>query len=258
MNQKSILTVGRQNNMSGKGGFLAIEAKKEIRKARSKDRAKINAWFFRTGKGDYGEGDKFIGVSVPFLRKTAIKFSDMTFVQTYKLLKSPYHEDRALALLILVRQFEKGDKLKQKEIYNFYISSTSRINNWDLVDLSAYKIVGRYIFDRDKRELFRLARSKSVWERRIAMVSTFFFIKKKQSDIALRLAEMLLKDSHHLIHKAVGWMLREVGKNCSNQALRYFLDKHCEKMPRVTLRYALEKFPKSERLKYLGRKKGGI
>jgi 3-methyladenine DNA glycosylase AlkD len=206
--------------------------------------------FFKCGKGEYGEGDFFLGVMVPDQRKVAKRFSDIDFGEIQKLLKNKHHEVRLSALLILMEKYECGEN--KKEIYKFYLKNTRHINNWDLVDLSAPKIVGEFLLDK-KRErgiLYKFSRSKNIWERRIAMLATYAFIRKNQFKDTLKIAEILLNDKHDLIHKAVGWMLREVG-NRDREAEENFLRVFRKTMPRTMLRYAIEKFPEKKREYYL-------
>ena len=210
--------------------------------------------FFKTGPGEYGEGDRFHGVIVPKIRSVVKGHRNAPLGEVWKLLHSAYHEERLTALLILVEQFRRGDSAKKQEIHELYLASTSYINNWDLVDLTAPHIVGGYLAGNATDLLTRLALSECLWERRIAMLSTSYFIYRGDSSEALRIAELLLHDSHDLIHKAVGWMLREVGKRCSMEIERRFLDKHAATMPRTMLRYAIEHFPEKPRLHYLGRR----
>ncbi|MDP2720592.1 MAG: DNA alkylation repair protein [bacterium] len=231
--------------------------KADLRKAANSEKAKNLSRFFKTGPGQYGEGDVFIGVKVPESRAVAKKYKDLPFEEIAALLHSSIHEERLIALLILIEQFQsasqQGDERIREKIYHFYLENTQYINNWDLIDLSAAKIVGPYLEDKPKDILRKLATSKSIWERRIAILSTFHFIKQEDPKYSLEIAEMLLKDNHDLIHKAVGWMLREVGKNCSEKILTDFLDKHAVTMPRTMLHYAIEKFPEEKRQKYLTR-----
>jgi len=208
--------------------------------------------FFKTAKGQYGEGDIFLGIRVPVLRKQVPKFRAMSLDECLSVLKSKYHEERLFALLLLVDKFKRGTALEQKQIYDAYLAHTDFVNNWDLVDSSAHLIVGEYLSERDKRPLQRLAQSKSLWERRIAIIATFCFIRNGQFDDAFEVAEILLKDEHDLIHKAVGWMLREIGNRDKRSEVK-FLQKHYQTMPRTMLRYAIEKFPEPERCRYLGR-----
>ncbi|OGE79223.1 MAG: DNA alkylation repair protein [Candidatus Doudnabacteria bacterium RIFCSPHIGHO2_01_FULL_46_14] len=223
---------------------------KEIRKLSNPKRARISLGFFKTGKGHYGEGDLFLGLKVPECRNIAKKHISAGFTAIGKLLKSKFHEERLIALLILTYQFEKADQKGQKEIFNFFLANTKYVNNWDLVDLSSYKIVGQYLLDKNRRLLYKLANSKNLWERRIAIVSTYQFIRNHQFVDTLKISGLLLKDKHDLIHKAVGWMLREVGKR-SQHILQKFLSKNANSMPRTALRYAIERFPEKQRLKYL-------
>ena len=206
--------------------------------------------YFKTGPGQYGAGDLFRGIRVPVLRKLSLAGQSMSLAQTELLLQGSYHEDRLLALLILVRKFAKADEAGKAFIYRMYLESTRFINNWDLVDLSAEHIVGAYLNDKDQATLDRLARAQSIWERRIAVLATFHFIKKGSFDATLRIAGILLADKEDLIHKAVGWMLREVGKRDQRRE-EAFLRAHHHVMPRTMLRYAIEKFPEEKRLSYL-------
>ncbi|HLC32006.1 MAG TPA: DNA alkylation repair protein [Candidatus Nanoarchaeia archaeon] len=223
--------------------------KTALKKAATPQRAKVSQRFFKTGKGQYGEGDVFIGITVPEMRKIAHTFKSLSLPEIKQLLESPIHEERFIALEILVYQFDH-QKERQKEIYQFYLKNTNRINNWDLVDTSAEYIVGAYLKDKDTSILTKLANSSSIWERRIAIVSTFNFIKNNQFQETLKIATLLLKDNHDLIHKAVGWMLREIGKRDQN-TLKTFLKQHHNTMPRTMLRYAIERFPKDEREQYM-------
>jgi 3-methyladenine DNA glycosylase AlkD len=240
------------------------DLKREIRKQADPQRAKSSLWFFKTGKGEYGEGDKFLGLTVPAQRKIAVQFSaDLCLSELQKLLKSKFHEERLIALFILVLKFEEASSFAnppageagatedQVKIYDFYLENTKYINNWDLVDSSAHKIVGAYLENKDRKILYKLARSKDLWERRIATISTFHFIGEKQYEDSLAIAEILLHDKHDLIHKAVGWMLREIGKNCGEKIEEKFLRKHYKTMPRTMLRYAIERFPEKKRKFYL-------
>ncbi|MEW8624182.1 MAG: DNA alkylation repair protein [Candidatus Thiodiazotropha sp.] len=206
--------------------------------------------FFKTGKGEYGEGDRFLGIRVPTLRQQARDFQQMSLTQVLRCLKSAYHEERLCALLILVRKFESGDEKLRERIFRHYLDNTRYINNWDLVDSSAYQIVGAYLLTRERAILYQLAKSDSLWERRIAMIATYQFIKNQQFDDALAVAELLLLDEQDIIHKAVGWMIREVGNRDRNRAQR-FLNPYYQAMPRTMLRYAIEKFPEPLRQGYL-------
>jgi 3-methyladenine DNA glycosylase AlkD len=206
--------------------------------------------YFKTGPGGYGEGDIFIGVKVPKVRKLVKEVwrEDESVVR--QLLASAVHEDRFLALMMLVRQFEKGSDADRARIFHLYLSSTDRINNWDLVDLSAPGIVGGYLVDKSRRPLYRLAESKSLWERRIAILATFAFIRTGDFADALAIGDRLLPDREDLIHKAVGWMLREIGKR-DVTVLEAFLKPRLSRMPRTMLRYAIERFPEAKRQWYL-------
>lgn len=206
--------------------------------------------FFKTAEGEYGFGDKFLGIRVPILRKASKKFKNTPLNVVEKLLKSEYHEVRLFSLYLLVLRFSKGDLAEQAEIYNLYLGNTKYVNNWDLVDSSAHYIVGPYLEDKDRTILFELAKSTSLWERRIAIMSTFHFIKIKEFDGALQISEILLNDEEDLIHKATGWMLREIG-NRDKAVEVAFLKSRYKIMPRTMLRYAIEKFGKEERQKYL-------
>ena len=221
-----------------------------IRKLGNQKDAGILQWFFKTGPGEYGEGDVFVGVRVPVLRKLVKEFEAADESTIHDLLESAVHEDRALALFILVRQFEKENEVDRARIYRFYLNHARRINNWDLVDLSAPQVVGGYLANRSRRPLYRLVRSKSLWERRIAILATFTFIRQGDFADTLALADRLLGDREDLIHKAVGWMLREVGKR-DLAVLENFLKLRCKTMPRTMLRYAIEKFPEPKRQAYL-------
>ncbi len=223
----------------------------EILQLTDPEKAKILQRFFKTGPGQYGEGDAFAGITVPVIRKLVRKYRDIPLGDTVKLLQSPVHEERLLALFILVEKCRRGDDATRKRIYNLYRKNTRFINNWDLVDLSAEHIVGAYLDGTDRAPLYLLARSKSLWERRMAILATFHDIKRGIPDHTLALADVLLEDRHDLIHKAVGWMLREVGKRCSPDTLREFLRTRYRSMPRTMLRYAIERFPADERAAYL-------
>ena len=230
---------------------------RDIRRASSRARAKISQSFFKTGPGQYGEGDRFLGTTVPDLRKLSAKYQDLSRKDTASLLQSRWHEERLLALLILVRQYGRADESNRNAIYRLYLANTRYINNWDLVDLSADRIVGAHLFDGDRTPLRKLALSRSLWERRIAILATFHYIKQGDYEDALTVAELLLRDEHDLIHKAVGWMLREIGKR--NQAVEErFLRTHAAKMPRTMLRYAIERFPDGLRRRYLNARGGRL
>lgn len=224
--------------------------KDRLQELASPETAEILQKFFKTGPGEYGEGDIFIGVRVPDLRKLAKEFQDIAISEIRAFLASSIHEERFLALLILVRNYGRGDDIEKKKIYDLYLENTSYINSWDLVDGSAHHIVGAFLMDKNKAPLYRLAKSENLWERRIAMVSTFYFIKHDQFQETLGIAKILLTDPEDLIHKAVGWMLREIGKR-DMAAEETFLKKHAMNMPRTMLRYAIEKFPETKRQNYL-------
>lgn len=206
--------------------------------------------FFKTGKGEYGEGDNFLGIRVPVLRAQAKKHRAISLEQVEKLLHSRFHEERLCALLLLVLKFEKAGSVEKTTIYKLYMQNTQFINNWDLVDSSAHYIIGAYLENRSRQPLYKLAKSKSLWERRIAIMSTFHFIRNNQFDDTLKISRQLLNDNEDLIHKAVGWMLREVG-NRAVTIEKEFLKAHYKAMPRTMLRYAIEKFPERERKKFL-------
>lgn len=215
-----------------------------------KKKALILKRFFKTGKGQYGEGDKFRGIKVPEIRKLSKKYKDISFSDTKNLLHSKYHEDRLLALFILVLKYQKGDEAIKEKIYKLYLANLKYVNNWDLVDLSAEHIIGATLANKDKKLLTKMAKSKVLWERRIAILSTFNFIKKEEYDQTLQIAEILLRDEEDLIHKAVGWMLREIGKR-NIKIEEKFLKKYYKIMPRTMLRYAIEKFSEPRRQEYL-------
>ena len=226
--------------------------RKEIGKLKNPAKAKMLARFFKTGKGEYGEGDKFLGIMVPLQRELVKKYwQKMEISEILKLLQSPYHEERLIALLLLVKKFEAGNEKEKAEIFKVYLQNTKSINNWDLVDLTAPRIVGVYLEKKERKILYQLAHSKDLWEKRIAVLATFRFIKNKDAKEALKISEILLRDEHDLIHKAVGWMLREVGKRCGEEVEEKFLQKYSKTMPRTMLRYAIEKFPEKKRKKYL-------
>jgi 3-methyladenine DNA glycosylase AlkD len=225
----------------------------EIKKKEDKDKAKILARFFKTGKGEYGEGDVFFGIKVPEQRIIARQFKDLPMDEVRSLLLSEVHEHRMISLFILIEKHKKADEKEKKRIFDFYLKNAKKINNWDLVDLTAPQIVGDFLLGKDRDILYSLAVSKSLWERRIAIISTFSFIRAGEYDDTLKIAKILLKDEHDLIHKAVGWMLREVGKR-SKKLETVFLEKYGVQMPRTMLRYAIEKFPEEERVYFLTKK----
>jgi 3-methyladenine DNA glycosylase AlkD len=224
--------------------------KEALRKLGDPNIAEHSQRFFKTGKGEYGEGDKFLGIRVPVIRQQVKTFKELSLEDTIRVLQSDYHEERLFALLMLVHKFQRGDEQLQKKIYQVYLDNTERINNWDLVDSSAHLIVGAYLENRSREKLYQLAKSKDLWRRRIAIMATFCFIKKNDFEDALAISTLLLSDEHDLIHKAVGWMVREVG-NRDVAMERAFLKSRYKAMPRTMLRYAIEKFPESERKRYL-------
>ena len=206
--------------------------------------------FFKTGKGEYGEGDIFLGIRVPLLRRLVKKYRGISITEVHKLLHSKFHEERLLAVLMLVQLFKSADESVQKQVYDLYLENTEFINNWDIVDISASNIVGAHLYEKDKAPLYDLVQSKNLWERRISIISTFYFIRQNEFDDTLKLAKILLNDKEDLIHKAVGWMLREVGKR-EIEFEEEFLQEHYNIMPRTMLRYAIEKFPETSRKMYL-------
>ncbi len=230
--------------------MTSAQIQKRLRSFARSEKAALLQRFFKTGPGQYGEGDKFLGVMVPQARRVVQEFHDAPLAEVVKLLSSPWHEDRLCALLLLVDQFERGDDPLRKKIYTLYLKNTRHINNWDLVDLSAPKIVGPYLEGRSRTLLYRFVRSKNLWERRIAILATFPYIRRCDFTEALSLSEKLLADEEDLMHKAVGWMLREVGKK-DVSVLEGFLRKHYQRIPRTTLRYAIERFPEAKRKRYL-------
>ncbi len=230
--------------------ITAKNIQKELETYSTPEKKEYLPYFFKTGKGQYGEGDKFLGVVVPDTRKIAKKYKSISFDEIVKLLDSEYHECRLCALLILVERFKKAKEDERKEIYDFYLSKTARINNWDLVDLSAKDIVGEYLADKDRSVLYRLAESPLLWDQRIAVIATYAFIRRNDHKDILALSEKLLDHKHDLMHKAMGWMLRETGKK-DMKALTGFLDKYHKVMPRTMLRYSIEKLSAEERAHYM-------
>ena len=226
------------------------ELRNTIGENTDKNHAETMQWFFKTGKGEYGEGDKFLGLRVPLQRKTAKKFSGIKLSDLKQLLHSNIHEHRLISLLILVDKYHNADEKGREQTYKFYIQYRQHINNWDLVDLSAPKIVGEHLLHRNKELLYKYARSNKLWEKRIAILSTYTIIKNNNLTTTLELSDILLFDEQDLIHKAVGWMLREVGK-MDMAVLEKFLKPQYNKMPRTMLRYAIEKFPEQKRKKFL-------
>ena len=230
--------------------MTAQDIQKRLKKLGNKERAAISQRFFKTGPGEYGEGDVFIGIRVPVLRALVKEYTDLSVAQILILLRSHIHEERLLALLLLVDSFSQGDEAARTSIFELYLKHTEFINNWDLVDSSAAQIVGAYLMDKSKAVLYRLAESANLWERRIAIMSTFHFVKHHEFSETLKIAKILLFDRQDLIHKATGWMLREIGKRHLKTEER-FLKVHYKKMPRTMLRYAIEKFPEQKRQRYL-------
>ncbi|MCK9614908.1 MAG: DNA alkylation repair protein [Candidatus Omnitrophica bacterium] len=224
--------------------------KEELRKNSNKEKARILQGFFKTAPGEYGYGDVFIGVCVPHIRKIAKKYKEISLNSIRKLLTSRIHEERLIALIILVLKFDEADTADRKKIYELYLKNTEYINNWDLVDLTAPNIVGKFLANADKKILYNLAKSKSLWERRISIVSTFNFIRNNSFSDTIKIARLLLADKEDLIHKACGWMLREVAKR-DKTLVDDFLSEHHKDMPRVMLRYTIERFPEKERKDYL-------
>jgi len=227
--------------------------KKSLKEEENPEQARNLQRFFKTGKGEYGEGDVFIGLKVPVQRKIARENLDLSFKDLKTLIKSKIHEERLIALMILVLRFPKSNEEEKKKIFNFYIANKSNINNWDLVDLSAPNIVGVFLLDKDKGLLYKLAKSKNLWDKRISVLSTFRFIKENSFKVSLDISKILLNDKHDLIHKAVGWMLREIGKR-DLKVEEKFLKENYKQMPRTMLRYAIEKFPEAKRQSYLAGK----
>jgi len=229
---------------------MLAEIKKDLSQLSNREKAKQLSGFFKTGKGQYGEGDIFLGIPVPEQRKVAKRYIDLPLNNLQELLSSKIHEHRLTALLILISRYGKADNSSKGEIFGFYLKNTENINNWDLVDLSAPKIVGDYLFNKDTSILFKLAKSDNLWERRIAILSTFKFIRNNDFEDALSISKLLLHDEHDLIHKAVGWALREIGKR-DRETEERFLSKYCMEMPRTMLRYAIERFDENKRKLYL-------
>ncbi len=243
---------GRHFQLTGQAmsSTTAAKIRKQLRELADPTIAEHSQRFFKTGPGEYGEGDKFIGIRVPVLRRIAKQHREIPLSDAAKLLQSQVHEERLLALLILVLKYDKGDKSARQEVFDLYCRNLKFVNNWDLVDSSAHLIVGPQLEHRSRRKLHRWAKSKNLWQRRIAIMSTFAYIKQGEFEESLTIAETLLQDEEDLIHKAVGWMLREIG-NRDRGAEEAFLKKHYQTMPRTMLRYAIEKFPETKRKRYL-------
>jgi 3-methyladenine DNA glycosylase AlkD len=221
-----------------------------VRRLADPARAKVLQGFFKTGPGEYADGDRFIGLTVPVIRGLVGEFKEAPAPVMRRLIASPIHEERLLGLLLLVNRYRRGDPKVRGRAYRLYVRSFPHINNWDLVDVTAEHVVGAHLFERDSSPLRAWARSKNLWVRRIAIVSTFHFIRRGRFRETLEVARILLRDPHDLIHKAVGWMLREVGKR-DLAVLERFLKPHHRTMPRTMLRYAIERFPERKRLAYL-------
>lgn len=223
----------------------------DLESLKNPNRVKDFSWFFKTGPGQYGEGDKFLGIMTQPLRTVVDKYwQGLDFNDIEKLFNNPFHECRNVAVSTLCRQFAKASPESQKQIFDFYLAHTKRINNWDLVDISASRIVGEYLLNKDRKILYQLAKSNLLWDRRISIIATFAFIKNNDFQDTLKISQLLLNDKEDLMHKAVGWALREVGKKDLN-TLTKFLDEFTPNLPRTTLRYAIEKFPESQRQYYL-------
>ena len=232
---------------------MSGDIRTRLRRRANADRVATLQRFFKTGPGEYAEGDVFIGDTVPDLRAVCRESRDAGIPVILELLASPVHEERLLALMLMVEAFKRGTDPTRRELYRLYLANTRFINNWDLVDSSAAQIVGAWLFTRSRAPLRRLARSRSLWERRIAIIATHFFIRRDEVDETFRIADLLLTDDHDLIHKAAGWMLREAGKR-NPAAERDFLSTRYGRMPRTMLRYAIERFPEAERRRYLAGK----
>lgn len=236
--------------MTASTASTASTIEKELRALGTVEREQVSRRFFKTGPGEYGEGDEFIGVRVPQLRALGKKFRAIPVDQAVKLLQSRYHESRLVALILLVYRYERGSAELKQEIFDAYLANTSKVNSWDLVDSSAPQIVGAHLFYGSRAILTKLAKSPMLWERRIAIIATLQFIRNGDFADTLRIAELLLKDREDLIHKAVGWMIREVA-NGDQPAAEAFLQQHYREMPRTMLRYAIEKFTPDRRRMYM-------
>jgi 3-methyladenine DNA glycosylase AlkD len=233
--------------------MTAAQVKAELAKHGNADDAVFLQRFFKTGPGQYGEGDQFIGVRVPAMRRISKEFKDLPLTEVQKLLDSPIHEHRLAAVVILSYKYPKTSEDDKRAIYDLYIKNVyeGRINNWDIVDVTAPHIIGAHLEKRPRDELYKLARSNDIWQKRVAIISTFRFIKKGDPSTSLDMAEILLHDKHDLIHKAVGWVLREVGKSVDEKLLTDFLDRHAHDMPRMALRYSLEKLTPEQKTHYM-------
>jgi 3-methyladenine DNA glycosylase AlkD len=230
--------------------MTAKDVQIKLRKLEDREKGRFLQKFFKTGPGEYGEGDHFLGIRVPEVRKLAKRCQGLPLREVLQLLRSRFHEERLLALLILAGAYPRADESAKNTIYELYLRNLKSINNWDLVDVSAPSIVGAYLFDKSKQPLYRLAKSKNLWERRISVMATFTFIRQNRFSETLKISKMLLADKEGLIHKAVGWMLREVG-NRDLPAEENFLKENYRRMPRTMLRYAIERFPEKKRKAYL-------
>ena len=228
------------------------ELRRRLRALADPEAAEVSQRYFKTGPGQYGEGDKFLGIRVGPLRGLVKECDQLPIRDVVKLLQSEWHEERVVGVLILVRRYGRGDEQQRDEIYDLYLASTDRINNWDLVDASAPHIVGAHLRQRDRAPLYALAKSQSLWKRRIAMIATQHYIRRNDFSDALAIAKLLLRDTHDLIHKAAGWMLREIGDR-DRRTAETFLEQHAARMPRTMLRYAIEKFPAELRRRYMER-----
>ncbi|MBM3283575.1 DNA alkylation repair protein [Candidatus Gottesmanbacteria bacterium] len=236
----------RNDRTKNEGKSRLADLQKELRSLSDQKRARSLAWFFKTGKGDYGEGDKFIGITMPDIHKIARRYQSLGIPDLEKLVSSDIHEERMTALIIMTLKYPK----EKEKFYKLYLKNRKYINNWDLVDVTCGRIVGDYLLDQSRDILYKFARSRNLWEKRIAIISTAMFIRHNDFLDTLKIAEILMKDRHDLIHKAVGWMLREIGKK-DKKTEESFLNKNYKEMPRTMLRYAIEKFPERERKRYL-------
>jgi 3-methyladenine DNA glycosylase AlkD len=228
------------------------QVKTELKKLSDPEHATKLQGFFKTGEGEYGEGDIFIGVRVPDQRRIAKKYKNIPLTDVLGLIQSGIHEHRLTALFILTEQFNKGDEEAKRRIVDLYLGNTAHVNNWDLVDSSAHKILGEWLVNKPRDTLYAMVESENIWERRISIISTFAFIRRGDLGDALALARALIDDGHDLIHKASGWVLREVGKK-DQSALERFLLKHYEAMPRTMLRYSIERLPEERKRFFMGR-----
>ncbi len=235
---------------------MIAELRKEMEECSNEEKAKLYQRFFKTGPGQYGEGDVFMGLTMPETRAISSKYTEMPIEEVQELLNSEIHEHRMSALLIVIQKYRKANKEEKRKLYEFYLKNMSRINNWDLIDVTASHVVGDFLFNNkeEKEMLYKLAKSNDLWEKRISVISTFRFIKENEFEDSINISEILLNDKHDLIHKAVGWMLREIGKK-DQEIEEEFLRKYHKTMPRTMLRYSLEKFTKDKKDFYMGRTK---